>query len=258
IEYYNDIYGGTTGVVSTVKDMIKWYNFLIKEDFFTKHIPVDAEFSCGWYNNEEDYAFICDYNEIRTEVEVGNDGELNISVMNRQPIPDGHAIVMYYPIECDDGYFKLEIWHMLPNSEIKVNSIKIFDEYANELYSAEVPESGYFISLRNDGEKRHAEEFAENGTYYYEINLAEILKNEFKPLKKYIVEVKLDGTKYSAYTHARLGMVYKRKNEWISVPCDISYNYDCAYDVFISLLANTMNFLNDKFYEFVDAPQNEE
>ncbi|MDE5859038.1 MAG: beta-lactamase family protein, partial [Oscillospiraceae bacterium] len=257
IEYYNDIYGGANDVISTIDDLTKWYNFLIKEDFFARYITADTEFSCGWYkcNNKYYYGHYAKPCEVAVEVQFDRDGEFCISVMNKRPVPNNHTRIMYYPIECDDGYFKVEIWEMFPNSEIKVNSIKVFDENAEELYSAKVPESGYFFTLRNDGEKRNAEEFAEEGSYCYEINLSEILGSKFKPLGKYIAEIRAECTEYSVYTHAMLGMVYKRKDEWISVPHNVFYNYDNAYDFFMEALTNTTNFLNGKFFECVDAPQ---
>ncbi len=257
IENYTDIFGDATSIVSTIDDMPNWYNFLIKEDFFARHITADAEFSCGWFNNKDDYSYWSKYSEVEVEVNIdkGKDKELFISVMNKRPVPDNHTRIMYYPIECDDGYFKVEIWEMFPGSEITVNSIKVFDENAKELYSAKVPEKGYFFTLRNDGEKRNAEEFAEEGSYYYEVNLSEILGSEFKPLGKYIAEVRAECTEYSAYTHAMLGMVYKRKDEWLSVPRNVFYNYDSAYDIFMEALTKTIKFLNGKFFEWVDAPQ---
>lgn len=259
IDYYDDMQSGVSGIISTIDDLIKWYDFLIKEDFFTKHIPADAEFSCGWYNGKGCYSHISDPCEVTVEVNVQKeDGKMYISVMNRQPIPDGHARVMYYPIECDDSYFKLEIWDMPQNSEIKVNSIKIFDEDANEVYTEKVPESGYFISLRNDGEERHAEEFAEDGTYYYEVNLSKILGSEFKPLKKYIVEARAECPKYSSCASAKLGMVYKRKGEWLSDQHFVFYHHKSAYDAFMEALRKVVDFINGDFYSFVENHQNEE
>lgn len=263
IEYYDDIWGGASDIISTIEDLTKWYNFLIKEDFMARYIPADAEFSCGWFNNKNKYgdnyrhctAPCCI--DIEVSIDKDKDSNLSISVMNKRPVPDNHTRVMYYPIECDDGYFKVEIWEMYPNSEIKVNSIKVFDENAEELYSAKVPECGYFFTLRNDGEKRNAEEFAEAGSYYYEINLSEILGSEFKPLGKYIAEVRAECPEYSIYTHAMLGMVYKRKDEWISVPYNVFYHYDRAYDFFMEALNRVMNFQNDEFYNYLDEPQNE-
>lgn len=257
IEYYDDIYGGATDGISTIDNLIKWYKFLINENFFEQYMIDGEEYSCGWFNNENGYALQNEYCGVTVEVNVEKDGNLYISVMNKQPVPDGHTRVMYYPIECDDGYFKLEIWDMPQNSEIKVNSIKIFDEDARELYSEKVPESGYFISLRNDGEERHAEKFAEDGTYYYEINLSKIFKNEFKPLKKYIIEVRAECTEYSSGIAAKLGMVYKRKDEWISDQYLVFYNQINAYDIFMETLTRVTRFRDDKFYEFIDNPQDE-
>lgn len=258
IEYYDDIYGGATDGISTIDDLIKWYKFLINKNFFEQYMTDGAEYSCGWFNNENNYALQNKYCEVTVEVNVEKDGNLYISVMNKQPVPDGHTRAMYYPIECDDGYFKLEIWDMPQNSEIKVNSIKIFDEDARELYSEKLPKSGYFISLRNDGKERHAEEFAEDSTYYYEMNLSEIFKNEFKPLKKYIIEAKAECTEYSFDISAKLGMVYKRKGEWISDQYFVFYNQINAYDLFMEALTRVTRFQNGKFYEFIDNPQNEE
>ena len=258
IEYYDDIYGGATGIISTIDDLIKWYKFLMNENFFEQYMTDGAEYSCGWFNNEKNYALQNEYCGVTAEVNVEKDGNLYISVMNKQPVPDGHTRVMYYPIECDDGYFKLEIWDMPQNSEIKVNSIKIFDEDARELYSEKLPKSGYFISLRNDGEERHAEEFAEDGTYYYEMNLSKIFKNEFKPLKKYIIEARSECTEYSFSIAAKLGMVYKRRDEWISDQYFVFYNQINAYDLFMEALTRVTRFRDDKFYEFIDNSKNEE
>lgn len=258
IEYYNDCYGGATCGISTIDDLVKWYDFLIKEDFFTKYLNADAEYSCGWFINEDDYALLNEYCGVKSEVRVKKDGGLYISIMNRQPVPDEHERVMYYPLECDDGYFKLEVWDMQPNSEIKLTSVKVFDEDAVELYSAEVPESGYFISLRNDGEERHAEEFAEDGAYYYEVNLSEIPKSEFKPLKKYIVEARAECPKYSSCTEAKLGMVYKRKGEWLSDQHFVFYHHESAYDAFMEALNKVVDFINNgTFYNFVGNQQSE-
>lgn len=264
IEYYDCIYGGACSVISTIDDLTKWYNFLIKEDFMARYIPADAEFSCGWFNNKNKYgdnyrhdttSFCID---IEVSIEKGKDSNLFISVMNKRPVPDNHTRVMYYPIECDNGYFKVEIWEMFPNSEITVTSIKVFDENAEELYSAPVPESGYFFTLRNDGEKRNAEEFAEAGSYNYEINLSEILGSEFKPMSKYIAEVRAKCTEYSIFGRsAMLGMVYKRKDEWISNAYYAFYCYDSAYDIFMEALNSVVNFWNDKFFNYLDKPQNE-
>lgn len=258
IEYYNDCFGGATCGISTIDDLAKWCDFLIKEDFFTKYLNADAEHSCGWFINEDDYAHLNEYCEVNTEIRIKKDGGLYISVMNRQPVPDEHERVMYYPLECDDGYFKLEVWDMNPNSEIKLTSVKVFDEDAVELYSPEVPESGYFISLRNNGEERHAEEFAEDGTYYYEVNLSEILGSEFKPLKKYIIEARAECTEYSSCTAAKLGMVYKRKGKWLSDQHFVFYHHESAYDVFMEALRKVVDFLNGDFYSFVENQQNEE
>lgn len=260
IEYYNSMYYGASDIISTIDDMTKWYNFLIKEDFMARYIPADAEFSCGWYNNKDNYKHCSRCCEVDVEVSIDKDKdkELFISVMNKRPIPDNHTRVMHYPIECDDGYFKVEIWEMFPNSEITVNSIKVFDENAEELYSAPVPECGYFFTLRNDGEKRNAEEFAEAGSYYYELNLSEILGSEFKPMGKYIAEVRAECPEYSMYTHAMLGVVYKRKDEWISVPHNVFYNYDSADDLFMEALLFVTKFQNSEFFESVDNPQNKD
>lgn len=265
IEYYDSIYGGVYNVISTIDDMTKWYNFLIKEDFMARYIPADAEFSCGWFNNEDNYRLLSRPCEVDIEVSIDKDKDkdkysnLFISVMNKRPIPDNHTRIMYYPIECDDGYFKVEVWEMFPNSEITVTSIKVFDENAEELYSAKVPECGYFFTLRNDGEKRNAEEFAEAGSYNYEINLSEILGSEFKPMGKYIAEVRAECTEYSIFGRsAMLGMVYKRKDEWISVAYYAFYCYDSAYDIFMEALNRVVNFWNDKFYNYLDEPENED
>ena len=261
IEYYNSMYYGASDVISTIDDMTKWYNFLIKEDFMARYIPADAEFSCGWFNNKDNYKHCnrCCEVDVEVSIDKDKDGELFISVMNKRPVPDNHTRIMYYPIECDDGYFKVEVWEMFPNSEITVTSIKVFDENAEELYSAKVPECGYFFTLRNDGEKRNAEEFAEAGSYNYEINLSEILGSEFKPMGKYIAEVRAECTEYSIFGRsAMLGMVYKRKDEWISVAYCAFYCYDSAYDIFMEALNRVANFWNDKFYNYLDEPENED
>lgn len=264
IEYYDDMYGGASDIISTIDDLTKWYNFLIKENFMARYIPADAEFSCGWFNNKNKYGDNYRHDtapccvDIEVSIDKGKDSNLSISVMNKRPVPDNHTRIMHYPIECDDGYFKVEIWEMYPNSEITVNSIKVFDENAEELYSAPVPECGYFFTLRNDGEKRNAEEFAEAGSYYYEINLSEILGSEFKPMGKYIAEVRAECPEYSMYTHAMLGVVYKRKDEWISVPHNVFYNYDSADDLFMEALLFVTKFQNGEFFESVDNPQNKD
>lgn len=249
VEYYNDIYGGATGMISTVDDMEKWCSFLIGKKFFERYMTDSADFSCGWYDNGNEYCLVSTCCEVTNELRVGKDGGFYISVRNTQPVPDNNTRLMYYPVQCDDGYFKLEVWDMQPNSEVKVFSIKIFDEECEELYSAEVPESGYFISLRNDGGERHAEEFAEDGSYYYEMNLSEILGDKFQPLGKYIVEVKAERPEYSSCTWAKLGMVYKRKSEWMSVQHNVFYHLGNAYDVFMEDLSLVANFLNDKLFE---------
>lgn len=249
IQYYNDVYGGATGIISTVDDMEKWCSFLIGENFFERHMTDGAEYSCGWYNNGDEYCLVNTYCEVTNELRVGNDCGFYISVRNSQPVPDNNTRLMYYPVQCDDGYFKLEVWDMQPNSEVKVFSIKIFDEECEELYSAEVPESGYFISLRNDGGERHADEFAEDGTYYYEMDLSKILGDKFQSLGKYIVEVKAERPEYSSCTCSKLGMVYKRRDEWISVQHNVFYQLGNAYDVFMEDLSLVANFLNDKLFE---------
>ncbi|MDE7289884.1 MAG: beta-lactamase family protein, partial [Oscillospiraceae bacterium] len=259
IENYTDIFGDTKSIVSTIDDLTKWCNFLIKEDFMARYIPADAEYSCGWFNNKTNYRSCTRYCEVDVEVSIDKDKELFISVMNKRPVPDNHTRIMYYPIECDDGYFKVEVWEMFPNSEITVTSIKVFDENAEELYSAPVPECGYFFTLRNDGEKRNAEEFAEAGSYNYELNLSEILGSEFKPMGKYIAEVRAECTEYSIFGQsAMLGMVYKRKDEWISVAYYAFYCYDSAYDIFMEALSRVVNFWNDEFYNYLDEPENED
>ena len=147
------------------------------------------------------------------------------------PVHDNKDRVMYFPVvSCDDGYVKLEVWTMQSGTEVKVNSVKVFDENAEELYCDE----GFLIDVKNDGEVCHAEKIADS-RYYHELDLAKILGDSFDRTKKYVIEARAECPPQE-YTCAQLGMVYKRDNEWHSMYYNVFYHHISAYDLFMEQL----------------------
>lgn len=91
--------------------------------------------------------------------------ETYIGIRNKEPIPYKGNRLIYYPITCcDDGYVKFDVWTIDSGSEVKLNSIRIFDQNAEGLYYVISDEQ--FINVRNDGEQPHASEFYIEGCLY--------------------------------------------------------------------------------------------
>ena len=181
---------------------------------------------------------LCGFMEgVDTELSIDiKKGEYSIYVRNKLPVPDKKARVMYYPIiSCDDGYVKFEVWTMQSGSEIRVDSIKIFDKNAEELFSVESPG----IYVKNDGEERHASDFIDDGSYYYEMNLSDILKDKFDNKATYVVEVRAQCEEYRS---AQLGVVHIRDGEWQSLCFNAFFCYESAYDLFIEALNSVFTY----------------
>lgn len=224
------------GIITTAEDLIKWCEALterklLSENGYRKFFS-QGEYFCGLYPNVSRYSIVAAVNEITVEFDIDTEnGNYYFSVRNQAPVPDNKDRVMYFPVICcDDGYVKLEVWHMQSGTEVKVNSVKVFDENAEELYC----DDRQLIDVRNDGEDCHAERIADSG-YYYELNLAKILGNRFDSKKKYIIEVRA-ACPQQEYTSAQLGTVYKRDGEWHSMYYNVFFHIQSAYDLFMEQL----------------------
>lgn len=237
-------FNGSTGIISTSNDLIKWYNALADRQLLsTDGYKIMFEnngfdFSCGFYHNNGTFSHIASLYEkvIETQLDFEKK-DFYISVRNKSPIPNGNKRIMIYPIKaCDDGYIKFEVWEMQKNSSVKVRSVKIYDENAEELYSIEAAGNDYIIHVENIGDVRHAAEFADDGSFFLELDLSAILKNEFDSTKTYIAEIIADT---DTIEFAQLGLVYKHDNEWQSMYSNVFYQYESAYALFIEALNNS-------------------
>ena len=179
------------GIITTAEDLGRWCNALTEgrlisekgRNCFEKDIFGHGEYT-EWASMGEVYT------ELKVDIKRK---EYSISVRNKAPVPDNNARVMYYPIKgCDDGYVKFEVWTMQSGSEVRVDSIRIFDQNAEELFSEENPG----IYAKNDGEERHASDFIDDGSYYYELNLSDVLKDRFDRRATYIAEVRAQCGEY--------------------------------------------------------------
>ena len=226
----------TDGIVTTPEDLIKWCQVLAERKMLSengyKKFFSQSEYFCGLYHNGSSYSIEDTVNEITFEFSIDTEnGYYYFSVRNKMPVPDNKDRVMYFPVICcDDGYVKLEVWEMQSDTEVKVNSVKVFDENAKELYC----DKGRLIDVRNDGEECHAEQIADS-RYYYELDLAKILGDNFDRTTKYVVEARAECPPQE-YTCAQLGMVYKRDNEWHSMYYNVFYHHISAYDLFMEQL----------------------
>lgn len=226
----------TDGIVTTPEDLIKWCDVLAERKMLSengyKKFFSQGEYFCGLYHNGNNYSIEATVNEITFEFNIDTEnGHYYFSVRNKMPVPDNKDRVMYFPVvSCDDGYVKLEVWTMQNDTEVKVNSVKVFDENAKELYC----DKGRLIDVRNDGEECHAEQIADS-RYYYELDLAKILGNSFDSTKKYVIEARAEYPPQE-YTCAQLGTVYKRDSEWHSMYYNVFYHHISAYDLFMEQL----------------------
>ena len=222
------------GIITTAEDLCKWCSALIEGKLISKkgRDCFEAEiFGHGKYTEWASTGEV--YSELKVDIKRK---EHFISVRNKAPVPDNKARVMYYPIKaCDDGYVKFEIWTMQSGSEVRVNSIKIFDKNAEELFSEEAPG----IYAKNNGEERHASDFIDDDSYYYELNLSDILKDKYDSKATYIAEVRAQCEEYA---YAQLGAVYLHDGEWQSLYFNAFYCYESAYPLFMEAL-NSVSIL---------------
>lgn len=216
------------GIITTAEDLEKWCSALtdgrlISEkgfDCFEKDI-----FGHGKYTEWASIGEV--YSEIQVDVK---NKKYCISVRNKVPVPDNKARVMYFPIKgCDDGYVKFEIWTMQSGSEVRVDSVKIFDKSGGELFS----EKAVGIYAKNEGEERHASDFISDESYYYELNLSDALGDKFDCRETYIAEVRAQCEEYA---FAQLGAVYLHSGEWQSLYFNAFYCYERAYPLFMEAL----------------------
>ncbi len=225
----------TNEIVTTAEDMAKFYaaildGALMPLEKYLSEIPENG-FGCGWYCSGGVLTHNSDFGGFALETGLRpDDGGMWINLRNRPPIPDNGDRIMYFDVKkCGDGYVKVEAWEADNNAEFGVYSVKVFDNDANELYSANNGE--HFIEVKNTGEKRQAAEFAEK--YYYELDLKELLGERFSSDETYVIEVKAHcKTPYGA----QLGCVHQSGGEWIS-GCYYVFNEPwLAYDLFLEQL----------------------
>lgn len=216
------------GIVTTAEDLCKWCSALIEGRLISEKGLNCFESDIFGHGEYMEWASLGEvYSELKVNIKKK---EYYISVRNKVPVPDKKARVMYYPIKaCDDGYVKFEIWTMQSGSEVRVDSIKIFDKNAEELFSENAPD----IYAKNEGEERHASDFTDDGSYYYELNLSEALKDRFDSSETYIAEVR---AQCAEYTSAQLGAVYLHNGEWQSRYFNAFYCYERAYPLFMEAL----------------------
>lgn len=223
-------------IISTAEDLSKIYmaildGKLLPLEKFLCEIPENS-FGCGWYCDSGVLTHNSDIGGFALETELRpEDGSLWINLRNRPPVPDNGDRVMYYDVKnCDDGYVKLEAWETDSGAEFDVYSVKVFDSAANELYNAD-NNGGYFIGIKNTGEKRQASEFAEK--YFYELDLKEILGDKFSTEETYFIETRAHCNTLQA---AQLGYVYQSGGEWTS-GCYYMFRAPwMAYDLFLEQL----------------------
>ncbi|MCH5341103.1 MAG: serine hydrolase [Acetatifactor sp.] len=235
VGYVNDIplktlfaCDASKGIITTAADLSKWCSALIEGKLISekgRYCFASKIFGHGKYTEYGQMGEI--YSELKVDI---TEKEYFISVRNRAPVPYNKARVMYYPIKaCDDGYVKFEIWEMQRGSEVRVDSIKIFDKNAEELFS----EKSVGICVKNDGEERHASDFIDDDSYYYELNLSDVLKDRFDSKETYIAEVRAQCEEYQS---AQFGVVYLHDGEWQSSYFNAFYCYESAYPLFMEAL----------------------
>lgn len=226
----------TNEIVTTAEDIAKFYaaildGVLLPLEKYLSEIPENG-FGCGWYRSGGVLTHNSDFGGFALETRLRpDDGGMWINLRNRPPIPDNGDRIIYFDVKnCGDGYVKIEAWEADNAAEFGVYSVKVFDNDANELYSAG-NNGEYFIEVKNNGEKRQASEFAEK--YYYELDLKELLGERFSSDEVYVIEVKAHcKTPYGA----QLGCVYQSGGEWIS-GCYYVFNEPWqAYDLFLEQL----------------------
>lgn len=237
---------GAYGIISTAEDMGKWYTAIIDKKLLTQKgydILLDKNdfgFSCGFYGDDEGkYSHFNLLYEVAIETQIDiQKGTFGFTLRNKAPVPENKARVMFFPIRgCDDGKAKFEVWEMEPDSFVRVFSLKIYDEAANELFSVKADAADYekyIINVFNNGEKRHASEFAES--YYYEIDLSEICEAYSKD-KTYFAELTSECACGTAC--AQLGIVYRQAGEWVCSYYNVFYQHESAYALFLEALNNT-------------------
>ncbi|MCH5193652.1 MAG: serine hydrolase [Oscillospiraceae bacterium] len=216
---------GGKGIITTAEDLGKWCSALIEGKLTSEKGRKCFESDIFCDRKHTEYGRM---GEVHIELSIDmKEGTYSIYVRNKLPVPDKNARVMYYPIiSCDDGYVKFEVWTMQSNSEVRVDSIRIFDKNAEELFSVESPG---LIYAKNDGEERHASDFVTDGSYYYEMNLSDILKDKFDNKTTYFAEVR---AQCSEYKYAQLGAVHLRNGEWQSLCFNAFFCYESANDLF--------------------------
>ena len=229
------LYGcdASKGIITTAEDMGKWCSALTEGKLISEKGRNCFENDIFGHGEYREWASI---GEVCTELHVDiKKKKYCISVRNKAPVPDNRARVMYYLINgCDDGYVKFEVWTMQSGSEVRVNSIKIFSENAVELFSEEAPG----IYAKNEGEERHASDFIDDGSYYYELDLSDVLKDRFDSRETYIAEVRAQCGEYAA---AQLGAVYLHDGEWQSRYFNAFFCYESAYPLFMEALNSALS-----------------
>lgn len=222
-------------IITTAEDMSKWCSALIEGKLISEkgrkcfESDIFGNGECPQYSS---WGWV--FSELIMDIKKKS---FYFSGRNKLPVPDKKARVMYYPIiSCDDGYVKFEVWSMQSDSEVRVDSIRIFDKDAEELFSVEYPG---IIYVKNEGDERHASDFVTDGSYYYEMNLSDILKDNFDSKATYIAEVR---AQCSEYTSAQLGAVHLRDGEWQSLCFNAFFCYESAYDLFMEALNSVMTF----------------
>lgn len=228
---------GADGIISTAEDMAVFYEAildgrLLQKPYFDILTDGKDSFFGGFFRNGSKLSHTTDICGITADIELDTKTRgVYIGIRNKEPIPDKGDRLMYYPINgCDDGYVKFEVWTMDSGSEVKLASVRIFDQNASELYSISSNEP--LINVRNDGEQRHASDFCTEG-YYFELNIAEKLGDKFDSKTSYIAELRAECSSESA---AQLGCVYKKEGEWISRYANVFRQYVSAYPLFMEAL----------------------
>lgn len=221
------------GIITTVEDLDKWCSALMDGGLISEKGLNCFEKDIFGHGEYTEWASVGEvYSEMRVDVK---NKKYSISVRNKAPVPDNNARVMYFPIKgCDDGYVKFEIWTMQSGSEVRVDSVKIFDKNAVELFS----EDAAGIYAKNEGEERHASDFIDDGSYYYELNLSDVLGDKFDSKETYIAEVRAHC---GEYTYAQLGAVYLHEGEWQSRCFNAFFCYESAYPLFMEALSSVLS-----------------
>lgn len=228
---------GADGIISTADDMAIFYKAilnggLLQKSYYDILTKGSESFFGGFFINGRKLSHTTDICGITAEIELDIETkQVYIGIRNKEPIHDKGDRLMYYPINgCDDVYVKFEVWTMDTDSEAKLTSIRIFDQKAEELYYV-IPDEP-LINIRNDGEQRHASDFCTE-SYFYEMNLSEILSNKFDSKASYYAEFRAEC---SSHTAVQLGCVYKKDGEWISTYLNVFNQNLCAYPLFMEAL----------------------